>query len=83
MSNIQLKSDRWNEDVMFNVFEYLGGKDLLNCEVVCRKWRSLILSATLWKKSLHRKVLPIKVYDLFSMIRCLRLSHLRCGGRFG
>jgi hypothetical protein len=51
-----LSVDPLSHDVLFKIFEFLEVCDLINCELVCQRWRQVLLSNHLWRKSLQRKV---------------------------
>ena len=43
-------------DVLLMIFKHLEVEDLLNCEAVCRQWRTILLTGTPWRQLIHRKV---------------------------
>ena len=43
------------DEVFFNIFNYLDVNELVNCEMVCRRWRAMVLSN--WKNLYRKKVL--------------------------
>jgi F-box-like len=43
-------------DVLLMIFQHLEGEDLVNCEVVCRQWRDILLAGTPWRRLFHRKI---------------------------
>lgn len=47
--------DKLPENVLITVFCFLPVKDLRNCCFVCRKWRDIVLSQTLWKRKCQMK----------------------------
>ena len=44
-----------DEDVLHMIFQHLEGKDLLNCETVCRQWRAILHRGTPWKRFFYGK----------------------------
>ena len=55
MANIT-SSDSLPHDVLFQIFEYLDALDLVNCEMVCRRWRDVLSRKIIWRKQLDREV---------------------------
>jgi F-box-like len=56
VSSISL-SNLLGADVLQMIFQKLDGKDLRNCEAVCRQWRDILLAGTPWRRLFHRKIL--------------------------
>ena len=50
------QSNELGADVLESIFQQLDGKDLLNCEAVCRQWRDILLSGTPWRRLFHRQI---------------------------
>ena len=53
---IEHSSTSLSDDALLEIFEYLDGKDLVNCQVVCHQWRWVIGTGALWRKLIHRLV---------------------------
>ena len=45
-----------SDEMLLKIFEFLDVVDLNNCELVCRRWRNVILYGNVWMKLLCRKV---------------------------
>ena len=50
-------ANQLSDDVLQVIFDYLNEKDFLRCEVVCRRWRNFLQSATPWRRLFHRKLI--------------------------
>ena len=50
------QSNVLSDDVLLMIFQQLEGKDLVKCEALCRRWRSVLLAGTPWRRFFHRKV---------------------------
>ncbi|XP_023241270.1 F-box only protein 6-like [Centruroides sculpturatus] len=53
------------EEILITVFCFLPVKDLKNCCLVCRKWRDIVTSQTLWKEKCERdkRILPFIIFQ--------------------
>jgi F-box-like len=49
VSSISQLSDL-GDDVLLMIFQQLEGEDLVNCEVVCRQWRDILVTGTPWRR---------------------------------
>jgi len=53
------QSNVLGEDDLQIIFQDLDAKDLLNCEVVCRRWRDILLAGTPWRRLYHRNIVRL------------------------
>jgi len=44
------------DELLVIIFEYLDGIDLVNCEIVCHRWRNILSRKIIWSKLHSRKV---------------------------
>jgi len=54
MSVSTSQSNKLVDDVLLMISQQLEDEDLVNCETVCRQWRSSLLAGTPWKRLFHR-----------------------------
>jgi F-box-like len=60
----KIYSDPPPDEVLFKIFEYLDLPDLNNCEMVCRRWRDILLKNISWTKLLERMVTDEFLYTM-------------------
>jgi F-box-like len=56
MSVSSISQSDFVADVLHIIFQQLEGKDLVNCEAVCRQWRDILFAGTPWRKLFLRQV---------------------------
>jgi F-box-like len=51
-----------SDDVLLVIFDQLDDQDLLQCEVVCRQWRNVLLSGSVWKRLFRRQIVSSQLW---------------------
>ena len=51
-------------DIPANIFIHLSIQDLLQAELVCKRWRNLIIEQRIWKKKLEKNFKTLDVWKI-------------------